>query len=302
MPIRSAVLSITALIFLFACNPQKGKLDQLKTEIVELLGKQKGRFSIAFKDLSTGDTIFIKAHESFHAASTMKTPVMIEIFRQSAEKKFTLSDSILINNEFESIADGSTFSLSPDDDSELELYKHIGEKRSIRDLVYLMITKSSNLSTNLLIQLVDAKKVTETMSVLGAGELKVLRGVEDNKAYQKGMNNMVSAFGLMVIFEKMAKGKLISDTASQQMIGILKDQQFKEIIPAQLPFNVQVAHKTGWFKSVNHDSGIIFLPDGRKYVLVLLSKNVEKDEDAIKALANISGMIYRYMDKKEEIN
>jgi beta-lactamase class A len=296
------LLTITALIFLFACNSSATDLDQLKTQIGELLEKQKGQFAVAFKDLESGDSIMINAHETFHAASTMKTPVMVELFRQAAEKKFSLSDSILIKNEFLSIADGTKYQLSPDDDSELELYKHIGEKRPINDLIYLMITKSSNLSTNLLIQLAGAEKVSETMTALGAGELKVLRGVEDDKAYQKGINNMVTADGLMVIFEKMAKGEIIGDTACQKMISILKDQQFKEIIPAQLPASIQVAHKTGWFKSVNHDSGIIFLPDGRKYVLVLLSKNVVKDEDAVKALANISGMIYQYMDQTRKIH
>ncbi len=302
MEFRNSFLALIGTIVLFACNRHQTELDQLQGQMVELLGKQKGKFAVAFKDLATADTIMINAHEAFHAASTMKTPLMIEIFRQAAEKKFALSDSILIKNEFRSIADGTSYSLSPEDDSELELYKHVGEKRAIIDLVYQMITKSSNLSTNLLIQLVGAEKVSETMARLGAGELKVLRGVEDDKAYQKGMNNMVSAYGLMVIFEKMAKGQMIGDTACKKMIAILKDQQFKEIIPAQLPASVQVAHKTGWFKSVNHDSGIIFLPDGRKYVLVLLSKNVENDEDAVKALANISGMIYQYMDKKSAIH
>jgi beta-lactamase class A len=159
-----------------------------------------------------------------------------------------------------------------------------------------MITKSSNLATNLLIGLVGADRVTRTMATYGAGELKIIRGVEDNKAYQKGRNNIVTAYGLLEIYERMAKGNLVNDSSSAAMIRILKDQQFNEIIPAELPPTVKVAHKTGWFKSVNHDSGIVFLPDGRKYILVLLSKNVEKDEDAVKAMADISGLIYRYME------
>ncbi|MBS1915889.1 MAG: serine hydrolase [Bacteroidetes bacterium] len=125
--------------------------------------------------------------------------------------------------------------------------------------------------------------------------MRILRGVEDNKAYQLGLNNMVTTHGLMLIFEKMANRKLVNASASDVMIKILMDQKFNEIIPAKLPPTVKVAHKTGWLKSVNHDSGIVFLPDGRKYVLVLLSKNAEDDKASVTALAAISGMIYDYL-------
>ena len=281
-------------ILVSGCKRPAG-LHELQEGILRVLKSQKGEFAVAFRDLSTGDSIFLNAREAFHAASTMKTPLMIEIYRQAAEGKFSLGDSLIVRNEFHSIVDGSLYSLDPKDDSELDLYKHQGEKVPVKTLVYLMITRSSNLATNLLISLVGADHVTETMNYYGGTGLKVLRGVEDDKAFQKGMNNMVTAFGLLEIYEKMAKGLLVNESSSEAMIRILEDQQFNEIIPARLPPSVKIAHKTGWFKSVNHDSGIVFLPDGRKYVLVLLSKNVEKDEDAVKALANISGMIYQHM-------
>lgn len=277
-----------------ACN-RPHDLRELNEEILDSLKSQQGNFAVAFKDISSGDSLFINEHETFHAASTMKTPLMIEIYRQAAEGKFSLTDSLLIKNSFRSIVDSSPFSLDPKDDSELDLYKHEGNKMSINDLIFRMITRSSNLATNLLINLVGADRVTQTMAAYGAGELHVLRGVEDDKAYQKGLNNTVTAYGLLEIYEKMAKDMLVNNSSSESMIRILKEQQFNEIIPAKLPPTVKVAHKTGWFKSVNHDSGIIFLPDGRKYVLVLLSKNIEKDENAVRLLANISWMVYRYM-------
>ncbi|HTQ26956.1 MAG TPA: serine hydrolase, partial [Puia sp.] len=210
--------------------------------------------------------------------------------------KFKLSDSIEIRNEFKSIADGSPFSLSPTDDSEFELYKHTGEKRTIDSLVYLMITVSSNLATNLLIDLVGAKNVMHTMRKMGAKDILVLRGVEDQKAFDRCMNNKVTAFDLMLIFDKMAREKLVSREASEAMIRILMDQHFSEVIPARLPSNVNVAHKTGSITGVHHDSGIVFLPDGRKYVLVILSKNLENEELAVKAMAEVSEMFYKYLN------
>jgi len=282
------------------CNLQsfsqtKTTIPQLKHGIIDDFSTQNGVFAPAFKDLSTGKILFINEHELYHAASTMKTPVLIELYKQSSAKKFSLSDSITITNEFKSLVDGSTYKLDSADDGETDLYRHIGEKQSISNLAYRMITRSSNLATNLLITLVDPKNVTQTMREMGAKDIQVLRGVEDNKAYEKGLNNMVTAFDLMTVFEKLATGKAVDDGASEAMIRILLDQHFNEVIPAKLPPGLKVAHKTGSFKSVHHDSGIIFLPDGRKYVLVILSKNLEDDDAAVKMMAGISERIYKYM-------
>jgi beta-lactamase class A len=271
-------------------------MQQLRQSIITELSKQKGTFAVAFKDLKSGNELLINEHDTFHAASTMKTPVMIEVFKQAAKKRFSLSDSLVIKNEFKSIVDNSTYSLDSTDDSELDLYKHIGEKRTIYDLVYDMIIASSNLATNMIIELVNAKKVTQTMHRLGAKNIQVLRGVEDDKAFEKGLNNTTTAYDLMVIFEKMARGKTASKEASQAMIKILLDQRFNDIIPAYLPQEVKVAHKTGFITGLHHDSGIVFLPDGRKYVLVLLSKKLEDEKAAVKSMAAVSEMIYRYIN------
>src|SRR6516225_6177134 len=126
---------ITAVPFLLYSQKSTG-MEELKRQVSDTLATQKGNFAVAFKDLSTGHELLINEHQSFHAASTMKTPVMIEVFKQAAEKKFSLNDSMIIRNEFKSIVDGSSFSLDSGDDSEFELYKEIGRKRSVHDLVY----------------------------------------------------------------------------------------------------------------------------------------------------------------------
>src|SRR5690349_10871218 len=216
--------TFTVLIFLFAACTSRPSTNDLKKEIETILTQQEGEFALAFKDLSTGDQLLINEHAMFHAASTMKTPVMIEVFKQASEGKFALSDSILVKTEFNSIVD-STFTLSPDDDSEHDLYAMDGKKTTVSDLVFRMITLSSNLATNILIDLVGAKQVTQTMRELGANDILVLRGVEDGKAYRAGLNNKTSAYELMLIFEKMARGEVVSESASTEMINVLSAQE-----------------------------------------------------------------------------
>src|SRR3972149_7692832 len=274
-------------------------LDSLKIKIDSIFKSLEGDFSLAFKEVDNEkNLILINEKMIFHAASTMKTPVMIEVFKQAAENKFNLDDSIEIKNEFKSIVDDSIYSLDITDDSGEELYNFIGKKKTIRQLVFDMITVSSNLATNILIELVGAKNTTETLRSIGANDIKVLRGVEDNKAFQLGLNNIVTAFDLMLMYQYLAKHELVSHEASKEMIDILLQQKHKSRIPAKLPPDVKVAHKTGSITGVGHDSGIIFLPDGRKYVLVLLSKNVKDEKAVIEAQADVSKIIYEYVVEK----
>lgn len=289
-------LLIVAIITLFlSCKEKQMDLIQLQKNIAQRLTINHANFGVGFKDLQTGETIFLNEKTAFHAASTMKTPVLIEIYRQAAAGKFTLKDSISIKNSFSSIVDGSAYQLDSADDSEFQLYTEIGKKRTIESLAYEMIILSSNLATNLLIELVTADSVMHTMKQIGANDLQVLRGVEDNKAFDKGLNNTTTAFDLTLIFEQMAKGELVNKNASESMIQTLLDQRFNEIIPALLPSTVKVAHKTGSIKGIQHDGGIVFLPDGRKYVLVLLAQFNQPDEQhIIKAMAEVSKMIYEY--------
>jgi beta-lactamase class A len=163
---------------------------------------------------------------------------------------------------------------------------------TIYDLTYQMITVSSNLATNILIDLVDAKNANASMRKLGAKDINVLRGVEDQKAFDKGLSNTTTAYDLMLIFEKIAQNKVIDKNSCEEMRKILFDQKFNEIIPEKLPKTVKVAHKTGSITGVQHDSGIVYLPDGRKYVLVVLSKKLKNVDAGVKMLAEVSEMVY----------
>jgi beta-lactamase class A len=280
----------------FACMIKKTPMAGLEFEIEKKLFIDSAHFGVAFKNGQTGETLLMNEKESFHAASTMKMPVLIELYRQAKAGIFSMTDSIVIKNSFKSIVDGSEYSLDSADDSQFELYKAIGQKRSIAELAYIMIILSSNMATNMLIELVTADSVMRTMKQLGAKDIKVLRGVEDSKAFEKGLNNTTTAYDQMLLYNLLAKEKLVDSTASKEMTNILLNQKFNEVIPAKLPTGVKVAHKTGSITGVQHDAGIVMLPDGRKYVLVLLSKFKPADEKkAIQSMADVSKIVYDYM-------
>ena len=287
------LLGILSLIYLSACSVDRRQ--PLIDEIQSIFDEEPGTFAMAFLDLQSQDSVLINAHEMFHAASTMKTPVMIEVYYQASERKLSLYDSMYIKNEFYSIVDSSTYSLNREDDSETTLYDLVGSKKPLNELVYDMIIVSSNLATNLIIEWTGAPNVTHRMRKLGAPTIQVLRGVEDTKAFEKGLSNQTSAYDLMKIFEALANGKAVSPEASEAMLEILMDQKFNEIIPRYLPQDAVVAHKTGSITGVHHDSGLVILPDGRKYVLVLLSKELEDFDRGTEKMAQVSKLVYDYI-------
>ncbi|GAB3950258.1 hypothetical protein GCM10028805_27930 [Spirosoma harenae] len=297
--VKASLAGLSLICFFFICLPSIAQshltISELRRQVEQEFQKQPGVFAVAFKDLTTGEELLIREREFFHAASTMKTPVMIEVYKQQAQHKLSLSDSILIKTDFRSIVDGSVYTLPVSSDSDTITYSQAGTKRTLASLVFDMITVSSNLATNLIIERVGAKNVTQTMRELGAKDIDVWRGVEDTKAFAQGLNNKTTAYDLMLIFEKLAQNQVVSSESSQAMITTLLAQKFNTVIPAKLPKEVKVAHKTGSITGVRHDSGIVLLPDGRKYVLVLLSKDIKDDAITSDRLATVSEWIYRYV-------
>ncbi len=269
-------------------------LNELESLIKNETEKTDGEFAVVYFNFRDNEELLINEKEEFHAASTMKVPVMIEVFKQSAQNKFSLQDSILIRNEFKSIVDGSLYKLDINEDSGEELYSYIGKTRTIYELVHAMITVSSNLATNILIDLVSPDSVMFTMKALGAGDIKVLRGVEDMKAYNNGLNNTTTAYDLALIFKAMYSNQIVNESVCNEMLKILLEQKHKDNIPAKLPGNVRVAHKTGWITGVRHDAAIVYAGDENDYILVLLSKNIIDDSKGKEIIQNISRYVYDY--------
>jgi beta-lactamase class A len=231
---------------------------------------------------------FRNEHTVFHAASTMKVPVMVGIFEAVTRGELRLDQPVRVRNDFVSIFDGSHYALEAREDSDAELYEQIGRELPLEELVRRMIVRSSNLATNLIIELIGAPRVMELMKTIGAFNIQVLRGVEDDKAYHAGMNNTTTAYDLMLIFRALGERRVISGDASSRMIDILLGQEHNDGIPAGLPRGTRVAHKTGSITEIQHDAGLVFRPDGSSYVLVVLTRGFKNGDEAERVIARIA--------------
>jgi beta-lactamase class A len=198
-------------------------------------------------------------------------------------------------NQFASIVDGSPFSVAPLDDSDSTMYLRVGDRVPARELVERMIVRSSNLATNAVIALIGAHHADSTAHALGARTIRVLRGVEDGKAFQKGMNNTTTARDLGMLLEAIERHTAASARACDTMLAILGRQEFNDEIPAGLPPGTRVAHKTGSITAVLHDAAIVYPAGHPPYVLVVLTRNIPDERVARTLIADLSRVVYEHV-------
>ena len=281
------------LLLVTLLAPARAPDSALRERIHALIaGREVG---LALRSLDGKAELMIEPDKVFHAASTMKVPVMIELFRQAKSGRLRLEDPLPVVNDFRSIVDGSVYHLRVGDDSDAEVYKAVGQTMTLRALCEAMITVSSNLAANLLIERLGVENIRATVARLGATGMNVRRGVEDQKAFDQGLNNTTTARGLAVLMEKLAKGKAVGARADAEMVAILKRQKFNAAIPAGLPEGTPVAHKTGTITKIHHDAAIVY--GRRAYVLVLLVRGLAEEKESAALMAAISREIWASLEK-----
>lgn len=275
--------------FLLAQN-SRPETSQLQDQLRRIIASSGAEVAVTYRTLDGKSELLLDADKPFHAASTMKVPVMIELFRQVQAGALSLDESLPIRNQFRSIVDGSPYALSEGDDSDSDVYAAVGTSLTLGKLCELMITVSSNFAANLLIERLGVDNIRRTVTSLGAEGMQVLRGVEDQKAFDKGMNNTTTARGLMVLLERLAHGTAVGPDADKKMIDILERQKFNDAIPAGVPAGTAVAHKTGNITRIHHDAAIVFAP--RPYILVVLVRGIEDQKRSAALIADLSRATY----------
>jgi beta-lactamase class A len=246
--------------------------------------------AVAFRTLDGQLEWFRHADQPFHAASTMKVPVLIELYHQVQRGGLKLTDTLVVKNEFRSLVDGSPFTLDAADDSEASLYAAAGERRTLAQLSELMITVSSNFAANLLIDRLGVKNIRAEVHRLGGDGMNVMRDLEDNKAFQQGLNNTTTARGLFTLMHAIASGRAVDKGASDQMIAVLERQTFNDGIPAGVPAGTKVAHKTGEITRIQHDAAIVYA--SRPFVLVILTRGIDDRAMSASLIADITRRLY----------
>ncbi len=270
--------------------------DSVRTQLEARIAQvPNAKVAIAVQDISTGRSLDINGDMEFHAASTMKVPVLFALFKEFESGKLKPTETLKLENRFQSIVDKSDYTLDPKEDSDSTVYTWLGTDVKLRDLAERMITHSSNLATNALIQKLDPVRITELTRKLGTKKMLVRRGVEDDKAFAAKLNNTTTAHDLVALFVALDEGKVANEASTKDMLGILEAQAFNDEIPAGLPAGTRVAHKTGSITGVLHDAGLVYPPRRAPYAIAILTSDIPDQKVAQALIADCSRIIWQWL-------
>ena len=236
----------------------------------------------------------------FHAASTIKVPVLLGVFDAIEHGRLQAYSRVHVRNRFLSAANGQPYRVDAGRDSNAEVHAQVGRTLQVRELARHMIATSSNLATNLLLDLIGLEQIRGTLERFGLEGVQLRRGVEDIPAYEQDINNEVTAEGLLATFRAILDPHQFSPDLRQEMLDILHAQEFRSGIPAGLPQEARVAHKTGEISTVTHDAGIVFLPDREPYLVVILTEWKPDVTVRKETIAAISRLLYEYVTDEED--
>ena len=279
-----------------AAAPSESALTK-EIEKIETASGAKA-IAVALHDFESGFELRYHADRWFHAASTIKVPILLGVFAAIDRGDLLPHSRVHVRNRFLSVVEDIPFRVESGRDANSAVHNAIGKMMRVDELAYHMITTSSNLATNLVLGVIGPQSVNETLRELHLDEgIDLKRGVEDELAFEKGINNMVTANGLLKILVMLAEGKAFSPALSRRMMDIMHGQEFNQGIPARLPKGARVAHKTGEISTMAHDAGVVYLPKRKPYALVILTEWDPTASGRSRTIAAISHAIYEALTR-----
>jgi beta-lactamase class A len=275
-------------------------LPTLEARIEEIAREIGGEaLAVSLYDYETGLQWSQRGDRWFHSASTIKVAVLLALFGAIDAGRFTLDSRLHVRNRFLSLVDRTPFRISSGRDADKDVHAAIGKTMRVGDLARHMIVTSSNLATNLLVDLVTVDQAQQMLARHGIRGIELARGVEDDKAYEANFNNRVTANGLVALFRVIHERSGVLQESAREMLDILFAQEFRSGIPAGIPSDVRaasrIANKTGEISIAAHDAGIVYLPDRQPYVVAVLTEPDPASDRRMERVARVSSVVYEWL-------
>jgi len=282
-------MATTSPLQLESANTLRDNLEELEER------SKASALAVAIHDLETGSQFRYRADRWFHAASTIKLAVLLGVFASFHRGKYVPQSRLHIRNRFRSAYDGSAYRVESERDADSDVQGAIGKTMRLSELARHMIVRSSNLATNLLLDLLGIEFLQGVLDSYGLTGIDLIRGVEDELAFEHQLNNRVTADGLVQLLRLIAEERAFTPELSRMMVEILHDQEFRSGIPAGLPANARVAHKTGEISTIAHDAGIVYLPNRKPYVVAILTEWKPETTGRSPTIAAASYLVFEHL-------
>ncbi len=255
-------------------------------ELQNALASAGGIFGVVVYDVMRDQEVYQQnAEQVFSAASLIKIPIAVAAYTLDARGQINLDEQVTLAT---SDIVGGTGVLQ---------YEPAGSKYTVRELCALMLSESDNTAANMVLRFIGGlEQVNTVMRELGLTQTQTQRFLMDLAAIEAGRDNLTSPADMALLLQLLAQDRV---AGSSELIAALGRNRDDQKIPALLPSNVFVAHKTGTLPGAEHDVGLVTLPGGAQYIVVLMGNNVSDKQTAITAMAQASYVIYQYQQGLE---
>ena len=244
-------------------------------------------FSVWLGGLDGKPVVSVDAGRVHYSASTMKLPVAMAMVRAGLD----LDRPVVVHDDFASAVPGERFGVRREEDDAPATWEHLGSTVPLRWLAEQMITLSSNLATNLVLELVGAEAADRALGdATGPHRSSVIRrGIDDRPAQQAGISNLMTAADFAAVL--VAVG---NDSSASYLRDLLAGNRWNDQIPAGLPGGVRVEHKNGWDTGIRHDGGIVYPDDSEPFVLSVFTTSDVDDDAAQKLIADVAAVAWEH--------
>ena len=279
---RRFFVAVVCLLFAAFLSPADafapGPLGQLQTELSTMSMHAPGHVGIMVQDLATGLSSSVNATAQMPAASTIKIPVMVEVFKQLEAGNFDLNRLVTLQ---QSDKDWGWGDLSG---------ARNGSRFPVSRLLTLMITESDNTATNMLIRLVGRTRINDEMAELGLTQTALHDYIRSDGPIRYALRS--SAYDMIKLMSAMAHYQLIDEWSSREMISIMTGQHHNGLIPAPLPAGTTIAHKTGELHDTLDDVGVVFL-NNAPYAIAVMTTNLSTLDAGYTFIHGVSRIAYQ---------
>jgi beta-lactamase class A len=267
MRVPRRVLSVVALVAfcLAGVSPASaldvpGPLAELQSRLSAFSMRAPGHIGIAVTDVTTGLSTGINPGTEMPAASTIKIPVMVEVFRQLAAGRFDLNRRVTLRASDRDWGYGELCDA------------RIGSTYTVARLLSLMIDVSDNTATNMLIRLVGRRQINQTMVELGLTHTRLTDFIRSSGTMIRWALRSSPA-DMAHLLRSMARDQLVDEWSSREMVTILRGQHHNSLLPEPLPLGTDIAHKTGTLHDTLNDVGIVY--EGEEpYVIAVMTTDL----------------------------
>ncbi len=251
---------------------------QLQDKIEYQVRHFPGTPGIYIKDLNRGWVIEHNPDRLFPSASLVKLPVMAALYDAQAQGRLSLDEALPIQRRLRAGGSGKL------------KFQKVGTRKTIRELIYHMITESDNTATNILTDYLGLDYFNGYFTRVGLGQTNFSRMIMDLRLRNRGIENNTSPRDMARILEMLYTRNL---TGSDEMLAIMKDQKINDRLAATIPRSWKICHKTGLMNNTCHDVGIVFSPNS-DYIICVLTSGVRNSRRAKNFISEISFLTTEY--------